>query len=183
MQILTFPVKNSNLFWMNMNDVQKGLGVKNMSNLVMREIKDNFNTKNPTVSQIKEYKISSADLMNIHSRYSNKIKYIRSNVREKLIKNCRRVKKINKDKIDRKKKEEKRENFRTLLGFKENYLFTTIEESILIKLMRVFSVEKILLQYYVLGYKIDAYFPEHKLAIEIDELGHKDRKINYVFHN
>ena len=40
-------------------------------------------------------------------------------------------------------------------------------------------MEKILLQYFVLNYKIDSYFPEHKLAIEIDEKGHTDRKINY----
>ena len=29
----------------------------------------------------------------------------------------------------------------------------------------------------VLGYKIDLYFRDYKLAIEIDELSHKDRKI------
>ena len=44
--------------------------------------------------------------------------------------------------------------------------------------MKVFSMEKILLQHDVLGYQIDAYFPEHKLAIEIDELGHNDKDID-----
>ena len=44
--------------------------------------------------------------------------------------------------------------------------------------MKVFSMEKILLQYDVLSYQIDAYFLEHKLAIEIDELGHNDRNID-----
>ena len=30
----------------------------------------------------------------------------------------------------------------------------------------------------VLGYKIDLYFHKHKLAIEVDELGHADRDLS-----
>ena len=33
-------------------------------------------------------------------------------------------------------------------------------------------------QYSVLGYRIDLYFHKHKLAIEVDELGHADRKFS-----
>ena len=33
-------------------------------------------------------------------------------------------------------------------------------------------------QYSILGYRIDLYFHEHKLAIEVDELGHGDRNFN-----
>ena len=33
-------------------------------------------------------------------------------------------------------------------------------------------------QYYVLGYKVDFYFHDYKLAIEVDEFGHGDRN-NY----
>ena len=36
------------LFWVRMHDVQDGLGVKNMSDLVRREIHGIFKTKNPT---------------------------------------------------------------------------------------------------------------------------------------
>ena len=36
--------------------------------------------------------------------------------------------------------------------------------------------EKIWKQYNVLRYRIDLYFHDHKLAIEIDENGHSDRK-------
>ena len=32
---------------------------------------------------------------------------------------------------------------------------------------------------YYWSYRIDLYFPEHKLAIECDEHDHKDRDINY----
>ena len=35
--------------------------------------------------------------------------------------------------------------------------------------------EEILSQHSVLRYQIDLYFPEHKLAIEVDEKGHIDR--------
>ena len=34
-------------------------------------------------------------------------------------------------------------------------------------------------QYSVLGNKIDLYFHEYKLAIEVDEVGHNDRNIDY----
>ena len=41
--------------------------------------------------------------------------------------------------------------------------------------MKLFRSEKILLQHSVLGYRIDLYLPRHKLAIEIDEKGLKDK--------
>ena len=34
-------------------------------------------------------------------------------------------------------------------------------------------------QYTVIGYRIDLYFHKYKLAIEVDELGHNDRNIDY----
>ena len=49
------------------------------------------------------------------------------------------------------------------------------EESVTIKIIKVFSNEKILLQHSVLNYQIDLYFSEHKLAIEVDEKGRTDR--------
>ena len=42
-----------------------------------------------------------------------------------------------------------------------------------------FEEENMQTQYGVLGYKIDLYFHEYKLAIEVDELGHNDRNIDY----
>ena len=41
--------------------------------------------------------------------------------------------------------------------------------------MKVFCSETILLQHSVLNHRIDLYFPRHKLAIEVDEKGHKGR--------
>ena len=34
-------------------------------------------------------------------------------------------------------------------------------------------------QYTVIGYRIDFYFHEYTLAIEVDQLGHNDRNIGY----
>ena len=47
----------------------------------------------------------------------------------------------------------------------------TQEQSILSKIVTLFATEKIMLQHNVLGYRIDAYFPKYKLAIEVDEKG------------
>ena len=41
--------------------------------------------------------------------------------------------------------------------------------------MKIVSRDEIILQYKILGYQIDAYFPKYILAKEIDELGHRDR--------
>ena len=70
-------------------------------------------------------------------------------------------------------------NFRTRLGFNQHDPIMTQEQSILSKIVTIFAVEEIILQHNVLGYRIDAYFPKYKLAIEIDEQGHNDRDIDY----
>ena len=43
--------------------------------------------------------------------------------------------------------------------------------------MDAFEGENMQTQYSVLGYKIDLYFHDYKLAIEVDEKGHKNRNI------
>ena len=74
-------------------------------------------------------------------------------------------------------KKNQRESSRSLLGLKENDTFQSREHSMLSKITTIFSAKKIILQHYVLGSYIDAYFLEHKLAIEIEEKGHKDKNI------
>ena len=54
-------------------------------------------------------------------------------------------------------------------------IFLTKEQSVLTEITTVFARCEIYLQYSVLDYKIDAWFPKYKLAIEIDELGRFDR--------
>ena len=46
-------------------------------------------------------------------------------------------------------------------------------------ILTAFKGQEMKEQYTVDGYIIDLYFPIHKLAIECDEFGHKDRDIGY----
>ena len=69
--------------------------------------------------------------------------------------------------------------FKSKLGFKQHDLTLTKKHSVVPKIMELFANEKALPQHAVLGCTIDLYFPEHKLAIEVDEKGHDDRDIDY----
>ena len=62
-------------------------------------------------------------------------------------------------------------NFKTTIGFKQYNPIMTQEQSILSKVVSLFATEKIILQHNVLGYRIDAYFPKYKLAIEVMNKG------------
>ena len=93
---------------------------------------------------------------------------------EKIIKNCRGVKRCN-DGTNRMGKEEQRENFRVLLGFKENDITPSKEYLTEKKIKKMFLNEIIKEQYKVLGYYIDLVFPVHKLGLEIDKIGHMNR--------
>ena len=53
------------------------------------------------------------------------------------------------------------------------------EQSVIESIKGALKGEDIRIQYTVLGYRIDLYFYEYKLAIEIDELGHNDRNTDY----
>ena len=65
--------------------------------------------------------------------------------------------------------------FKTRLGFNPDDPIIRKEESLSTKIKKSFASKEILLQHSALSYRIDLYFPKHKLAIEIDEKGHKDR--------
>ena len=69
--------------------------------------------------------------------------------------------------------------FRTDLGFNQINLILKKEQSVIESIIDTFKGEDIRIQYTVLGYRIDLYFYEYKLAIEIDELGHNDRNTDY----
>ena len=76
-------------------------------------------------------------------------------------------------------KEKQRKKFRAILGFKEHDIMLTKEKSVLKSIMDAFERENMQTQYSVLGYKIDLYFHEYRLAVEVDEKGHKDRNIDH----
>ena len=66
-------------------------------------------------------------------------------------------------------------SFKHKLEFNQQDPIMTQEQSILTKIRSIFPTESIIFQCSVLGYRIDAYFEKHKLAVEIDELGHNAR--------
>ena len=45
--------------------------------------------------------------------------------------------------------------------------------------MKTFEGENIETQYSVLNYRVDLHFHDYKIAIEVDEKGHKDRNEDY----
>ena len=69
--------------------------------------------------------------------------------------------------------------FRSKIGFNQyDIMLTNKEQSVLKSVMDAFEGENMQIQYSVLGYKIDIYYHDHRLAIEVDEKRHKDRNIN-----
>ena len=64
------------------------------------------------------------------------------------------------------------------LGFRLHDVINTKEQTVLKSIKDAFEGEDMQTQYSVLGYRIDLYFHKHKLAIEVDELGHADRNLS-----
>ena len=64
------------------------------------------------------------------------------------------------------------------LGFRLDDVTNTKKQTVINSIKDVFEWEDMQTQYIVLGYRIDLYFHKHKLAIEVDELGHADRNLS-----
>ena len=69
-------------------------------------------------------------------------------------------------------------NFKRILGFRLHDVINAKEQTVLKSIKDAFEEEDMQTQYSVLGYRIDLYFHKHKLAIEVDELGHADRNLS-----
>ena len=69
-------------------------------------------------------------------------------------------------------------NLKKDLGFRLHNVINTKEQTVLKSIKDSFEGEDLQTQYSVLGYRIDHYFYKHKLAIEVDELGHADRNLS-----
>ena len=103
-EVHTITVGNRELFWVGMIDVQNKLGIKNISDLVRNDIQGIFETTNPTKKQVRKDKHSQKEISKKRTDDS-KIKYVRNDLMEKIIKNCRGVKKCNdgKNRIEKNK--------------------------------------------------------------------------------
>ena len=61
-------IKTTSAIWVSMKDVGSGIGVKNISNLVLKEIYGICETKNPSKEQVNEYKKTKRE---IYKKFTN----------------------------------------------------------------------------------------------------------------
>ena len=147
------------------SDVKKRWGGKNLYDLIDKEIKGKYEVKNMndlTKQQIRKYKIDRVRLI----KGSKQSMYVHEDILIPIIMQSRLS-------------DSKTIKFRTDLGFNQINLILKKEQSVIESIRDIFKGEDVRIQYTVLGYRIDLYFYEHKLAIEIDELGHNDRNTDY----
>ena len=92
-RVHTITVGNRELYWVKIIDVQNGLGIKSISDLVRKNIQGIYETKDPTEEHKRKYIKTEQETSKEPTDYS-KIKYVRSDLMEKIIKNCRGVKNV-----------------------------------------------------------------------------------------
>ena len=61
-------IKTTSEIWVSMKDAGSGMGVKNTSDLVLKEIYGICETKNPTKKQVNEYKMTKRK---IYKKFTN----------------------------------------------------------------------------------------------------------------
>ena len=155
-RVHTITVKNKDFFWIKMNDVQDRLGINNISDLLRKEICGRFGTKDLIEKQKMKY-ISSEYQITKTFKDSDLYKYAKNKLMEKIIKNCRGVKKCN-DGVNRSDKEDQRQNFRMVLGFKENEIYDRKEYSIVKRMKKIFKKQTTIERYRFEKYFIDLFF-------------------------
>ena len=89
-RVHTVTVKNKDYCWIKVKDVQNGLGVKNIRDLLRKEMWGIFGKKDLTKEEIKEHIRSENEITkNPTDNYLRK--YVKNGIIEKIIKNCRGV--------------------------------------------------------------------------------------------
>ena len=157
---------NKTLFkLLRISDRKKSWGGKNLYDLIDKEIKGKHEVKNTsdlTKQQIRKYKIDRSRII----KGSKHSMYVHEDILIPIIMQSRLS-------------DSKTIKFRTDLGFNQINLILKKEQSVIESIKDAFKGKDIRIQYTVLGYRIDLYFYEYKLAIEIDELGHNDKNTDY----
>ena len=134
--------------WLNEKHIEEKLGHKNL----------------PVITNKYEqvYKILRYELVNKPKQQPNR-RFLHNDLALKVIMDCRTDESC---------------NIKWNLGFRLHDVINTKEKTVLKSIKDVFEGEDMQTQYSVLGYRIDLYFHKHKLAIEVDELGHADRNLS-----
>ena len=107
-----------------------------------------FKIKDLTEEQKNKYIRTKKEISKTLKNDYHNCKYAPNDTTEKIIKNCRGVRKCNGD-VNRIEKRNQRDNFRILLAFKENDIYQSKEYSISLKIKKVFPNEIIDDQYKV----------------------------------
>ena len=148
-------VKESFL-WLRIKDIGRIVDVKNIFDLVDKEFEGKFETNYLTEQQIRKYKRHGSEIIkDIRFMYAQECIII------PIIMHCR---------VSVPKSIE----FRSKLGFNQYDITLTKEQSLLKSAIDAFEGGNMQTQYSVLAYRIDLYFLDYKLAIEVDGKGHKD---------
>ena len=164
-------VQKTGKIWPNMKDIGSGMGVKNISDWVVKKIYGICETKNPIKEQINKYKVTEREIYekfdNLSedelNRKSNKNIYVKNDVMTTIIKHCRGEKKRSIRAID---------GFRKKLMILDSEIPKCPEFEVKSKIGKLFMNEKILEEYSVRIYEIDPYFYEHhKEKIKVDKNG------------
>ena len=134
--------------WLNEKHIEEKLGHKNLPVIT--------NKYDPV------YKKHRYELVDKPKKQPNR-RFLRSDLALKVIMDCRTDESC---------------NLKRNLGFRLHDVINTKEQTVLKSIKDAFEGEDIQTQYSVLGYMTDLYFHKHKLAIEVDELEHADRKLS-----
>ena len=146
------------------SDIAKRWGGKNIYDLIDKEIKGKYKVtcmRNLTKEQIRKCKIDKSRLI----KGSKHSMYVHEDIAITIIMKSRLS-------------DPETIKFRSDLGFSQINLILNKEQTVLKSIKDAFEEEDIKTQYTVIGYKIHLYFHNHKLATEVDELGHVDKNRN-----
>ena len=143
-----------------MKDVKIGMGVTNMSDLILKEIYGICEIKNPTKEQVKEYKMTKREYYrrfdNLNKKglneKSNKEAYVRNDVMKTVIKRSRGEKKRCIREID---------GFRKKLMIPDSEIPKCPEFEVKSKIGKIFKKHNPIEEYSVKIYEIDPYFYKH----------------------
>ena len=135
--------------WLNERHVQQQLEHQNL-----RVVTNNYD---------KEHKKSRFELIDDPIKQSCR-RFIHKYLALKIIMDCRTYESC---------------NLKRNLGFTLHDLINTKEQTVINSIKEAFVAENMQSHYSVLNYRTDLYFQQYKPAIEIDELNHNDRNIDY----
>ena len=141
-KVHTIQVKND--LWVSIKDVGNGLGVKNISDLVLKEIYGIYEKRKLTKEEINCFRMTEREIFekidNLNedelNTKSNKNVYVKNNIMKNIIKHCRG---------------EKKRGIKAIDGIREKLMIPDYEiyNKVKSKIGTIFANEKVLEQYSV----------------------------------